>query len=715
MNKKAQVTVYLILGLVLVMSFLIIIYLVGSATTEKLGDEERRVLTAALEASAVNYYAQICLDNALEEGLILMGRQGGVIYTDQGGITTKDTNEYSVQGDDLVKYGVKKGNILVPNYPCPDLTSTEPDYCRYPQSGTVYLFGVKTLPALEGDLFSIQGQLQHFIENYVQDCVNELVSNGTFGVEIEPADNINSTTVVFSEKATLVKMEYPLKVRVGGREPIVQYLHWTARADVRFKVIWEMVNDFLNDDVVDAEFNLDADDFGADIYDNTRFLPNYFFGKGVKISELKGENDIFILNDTSSQIDGEPYIFKFARQNRPPALKWIHKDNSSSDLYDYLVVQGDNISMVAEANDPDEDNLTYSFFDSGNLVNAGEVKSNIWNKSTVNINAGYYNVTVKAEDEYGLYDSQKVRILIDNKLNVDFDVKSYYELEYNSSWITKEDPIILDASQMSGSLDPDAVYYYVWQLLNISQDKCVILPDFVSCSAEDFDIENISSRIVNQLYNNGFRLDGYIQYNDALIQQESKEKTETFHQCVPYRNSQHPFSYPYHNYKPDGTLYDSEIDPFLSDHACCTENGTFELDTTECFSKIETRKNNGVVTTTTNRQFCSGNRGNICGGRIVENSLSRCSNETSDSNLVSVQCKDKIPWSRISSGVYCYGNNGCKYCDKELVDVNNNQVIDAVDACGCSASNPETSGADCDINFNGGFEGRCVSNTCAKL
>ena len=118
------------------------------------------------------------------------------------------------------------------------------------------------------------------------------------------------------------------------------------------------------------------------------------------------------------------------------------------------------------------------------------------------------------------------------------------------------------------------------------------------------------------------------------------------------------------------------------------------------------------MTTTVTRRFCSGDRGNVCSGRIVENSLSKCSSEESDGNLVADQCKGKTPWSQISPGVSCYGSNGCKYCNKAIVDIDRNLISSSLDVCGCGAIGYNTGGEYCDNDGDGNFEGWCIGNSC---
>jgi len=67
-------------------------------------------------------------------------------------------------------------------------------------------------------------------------------------------------------------------------------------------------------------------------------------------------DDILIVEDRASLLDGVPYIFQMAIENRPPALDLIRKEvGTGSYSYDYIVYLGDDIVIDPKAFDPDED------------------------------------------------------------------------------------------------------------------------------------------------------------------------------------------------------------------------------------------------------------------------------------------------------------------------------------------------------------------------
>src|SRR3989344_3444288 len=82
-SRKSQLTIFIILGFVIIFIFSFIIY-VKMAVLDNI--EEQQPIAASFEISSFKAFVQNCLDAALIEGLDLAGKQGGRIYDYQGGL-----------------------------------------------------------------------------------------------------------------------------------------------------------------------------------------------------------------------------------------------------------------------------------------------------------------------------------------------------------------------------------------------------------------------------------------------------------------------------------------------------------------------------------------------------------------------------------------------------------------------------------------------------
>ena len=84
-KKKAQVTVYIILGIVILFLAILLFYL--RSTTEKGVIMQELVTSQKIprDVRPITNYVTTSLDDAAKKGLLLIGMQGGYIYEYQGG------------------------------------------------------------------------------------------------------------------------------------------------------------------------------------------------------------------------------------------------------------------------------------------------------------------------------------------------------------------------------------------------------------------------------------------------------------------------------------------------------------------------------------------------------------------------------------------------------------------------------------------------------
>jgi hypothetical protein len=247
--------------------------------------------------------------------------------------------------------------------------------------------------------------------------------------------------------------------------------------------------------------------------------------------------------------------------------------------------------------------------------------------------------------------------------------------------------------------------------------------------------------------------------------------------CVPHRNPEHPWAYPNHNLKYDNFNFNAlqgdfvgeeEINPFEATHSCCigvAENpndwqvadasypkACFINPEPGCFGQVLSTKVITPATYYTNsfagylpdkkgyvlevqRQFCSGDRGNICDGdfknELKEGKLicgtpgqNSCSSDIDD------RCANSPAFGFLEGNEagWCHGTFGCAdFCqdpvaytgaakEQKLFDINSialeEEAVYEEDIsfhCGCTSE-----GQRCDNNFNGKFNGICQADlTCA--
>lgn len=105
--KRGQVTLLVIIGLILLFSVSILLYFSRISITNDIQSRARETVNEFVESNSLSQYISICLNRVASEGLDLLGKQGGVIYEHQGGLTPDpnmpfDETHIFYQGNNVV-------------------------------------------------------------------------------------------------------------------------------------------------------------------------------------------------------------------------------------------------------------------------------------------------------------------------------------------------------------------------------------------------------------------------------------------------------------------------------------------------------------------------------------------------------------------------------------------------------------------------------------
>ena len=838
-TRSGQITIFMILGLLILFIFIFVFSLSAGIKKEQLQEVQEKTLTKTFKKEVLRIFVEDCLTDELEKGLIVIGKQGR-LWNDQPGGTRNFEEGISgvVAGNDRVFYGVIRDPYLEYEnaYPCSNESSPE-EFCQYSYPNTKVGFG-----SLELRTSTIQNDLRRYLLNRTVWCVAEFTK-----------ENISSSAVLESQEINLdlnihdrgidVKINYPLKLSLGSEE-FFHLSQFDFFYPTQFKSLldtavsyplrmdWQYVDFGYNKtSLINTSFT-----YGNEIeVQNGNCLPfkNYFFCQQALFSEqysslgiessrqsLPNGDDLFTFKSSSVLKTPELYTYQFARQNRPPALDYIHRLECPSAGYDYLVIKDDLelgiLNLTFSALDPDEDKISYNALSDqfGNSEGSSYVRTQVMEQKEP------YTLHAYALDEHAVQDWQEVRILIDRPLEFGTSlfmpykfrtsegiVKDYSEIfpQADAYLVSTEDPSFLKVLFPENSFVPPSSYsqeirltyanengtgtenfdYKIPEGLQLTGNQgCFSFPGGDSKS-KDCSLIGYKNDIStwNQLYSlakafphfrevtkkGELNLSINAQYCARFDEAESKGIKVVVNDCVPHRNSEHPWAYPNHDLKYASFNFDTlqgeyvgeeEINPFEATHSCCigvAENPNdwqiagadypepcFVKPEPGCYAQVLSNKFSGTPYTSlkpgyvleVQQQFCSGNRGNICDGKL-ENELKDgtliCGNpgKNSCSTDIDLKCAGLFAFGYSGEGEeagWCYGTFGCSdFCqlpvaytgpktDTKIFDINkmaqNEEALDETDiyfSCGCTAE-----GQICDSNFNGKFNGVCqADNICA--
>ncbi|MBW3016954.1 hypothetical protein KY316_01160, partial [Candidatus Woesearchaeota archaeon] len=630
-DKRAQVTIFIILGIIIIIAFLLVMML-----TNRYSETDRQAVALAkskLDASVVSYYVTGCIEQAFNKGMVLLSSQGGRIYSNQNGsMLNCDALNCTLAGSIAnVSYGLtlSPNQYATPKYPCIDNSLTWP-YCKFyfhpVYSQQISLFGQETLPAME----SIQRQLEEYIEYDVDKCINfdtiGLDSGLPFSIQRESPE----VEVEIGSQDVKVNLFLPITIDVGGNI-VSEVKQYTYADSIRLKQIYNFVSDIIKTDNRLLSYNVATD-----------FQKSRWFSSGMQFSisyNRKQNDDLITITDQNSRINDKPLEFKFARQNLPPVLNYVHT-NFSTPIYDNIYLEGQQLQITAEGFDPNEDNLIYSF--SGWKVDYDEVfdsatgritrRANVANPLQVNGNkasvflgasdAGPHNITVSVTDGQ-FTDYQVVRVLVDDIVRLQVVGSNPYA-DIPNNFASVEDPYKFEAVTTDHFNAGDNVY--TWDdsaeaRLYEGSEQIFWLPGAIQLY-NDISIGNIAGKfnVKAQHTINAKVVAGIV---NGVVNQDAKVLSVNVRECLPHRSTSPP--YPFNNVDSGLDKYiDTTADPFLGDHSCCIgdpqgNSGEWHIAPagTICYEQAEygALQGNNDVYKRGSVWRCDGLRGNICAGQ----------------------------------------------------------------------------------------------------
>ncbi len=384
MNKKGQITVFIILGLFLLFIAILFYGFFSSSTDRSLDNQQRMLIESSIDSIAANVFADDCVDEALKNGLLEMGKYGG--YTSPPLFSSSTEFE----GDEYVSLIIYDNGSYV-DYPC-----TKSVRCTYPETES-YAFGDSKL-----DASVVRNRLKIYVGDYVKNCINFSDVLGLFGedfkVNVGEYDSNKSKIIMGDESVTSV-VHFPIFIETGD-EPAKGTLRFTGNLDVPLQKILRMLNEgALYKETTDITYKINSSilstyDLSASV-DNTK-SGNYTY---IKMSDFKN-----VLDD---------FVFRFAIENRPPVLNYIpYKEGKD---YDIFMIINSSFKTPVVAGDPDDNSFSLDFECSD--------CDYIWDENNItieNISLGYHDVNFTANDSI-LEDKMFEKILVDKKMNTSFN------------------------------------------------------------------------------------------------------------------------------------------------------------------------------------------------------------------------------------------------------------------------------------------------------
>jgi len=158
MDKKAQITVFIIIGVLMLIIFFGALYLSDSVTEEKFTEEGEPIIDEVpQEFVPIQTFTENCLQDVGKRGLVILGQQGGYIYPELLG-------EFSIS-EPTNSEGINLDSAKVPYWHY-NMDPNEAERVRVGNhKPNLYNIG-------EGGSMSVEAQLERYVEEELTGCLN---------------------------------------------------------------------------------------------------------------------------------------------------------------------------------------------------------------------------------------------------------------------------------------------------------------------------------------------------------------------------------------------------------------------------------------------------------------------------------------------------------------------------------------------------------------
>jgi hypothetical protein len=225
-SKRGQVTVFIIIGIVILFTFAGIMYFNQTFTKESILASADPIISDLPQTfQPIATYTEGCLNQIGKKGLLILGEQGGYIYPDLIGKYSA-VNPTDSDGINLEPLKVPYWHYNVNDNPALDFhfSSLKPD-----------------LYYSDDEEMSIEAQLSRYVKENLKECLDDYAPFSSQGINVEFVSAEVNIKATVGEETVNFLLNMPLKLAKGEAEQDVEEFY--VKIPIRLKHYYEVASE----------------------------------------------------------------------------------------------------------------------------------------------------------------------------------------------------------------------------------------------------------------------------------------------------------------------------------------------------------------------------------------------------------------------------------------------------------------------------------------
>lgn len=224
MNKRGQLTIFMIIGLIILVAGGVIISTQEQSVKDLATKAEQQIQNIPFEFQPAYEFVQECIEQTAREGLNKLGERAGYINPLEQGLITRDeaTEADAVPMAPGSSYSIPYWWYLSSANDCSD-------NCQFTMVPQQKLFLKKN-----GNQVSIEGQLEEYIRKETKTCLNNFEVLKSQGFNVEENDDLAPEVNIINGEIIILS-DYPLTFSRAGQRVVDAYL---VRLDIDLPTIY---------------------------------------------------------------------------------------------------------------------------------------------------------------------------------------------------------------------------------------------------------------------------------------------------------------------------------------------------------------------------------------------------------------------------------------------------------------------------------------------